>query len=180
MLTTQGKHLPGRRRSHQGLLCQKSAPLGLARCLSGVRLGLWPSPAHCLLQSPCLCQGQSLTVPSEQASLHFHDGTNFEMGKWHRRPQSPFTCRQQATATNGLGATPTAMPGTTPQARPVRPQHLPGCLLPGPVTQTCTDGARGSRHAGAVVPLPQLRDYRPATHLPSAPRAQHPEILMPG
>lgn len=118
MLTTQGKHLPGRRRSHQGLLCQKSAPLGLARCLSGVRLGLWPSPAHCLLQSPCLCQGQSLTVPSEQASLHFHDGTNFEMGKWHRRPQSPFTCRQRATATNGLGATPTAMPGTADQCAP--------------------------------------------------------------
>lgn len=72
------------------------------------------------------------------------------------------------------------MPGTTPQARPVSPPHLAGGLLPGPVTQTGTDGARGSRHAGAVVPLPQLRDYRPATHLPSAPRAQHPEILMPG
>ncbi|XP_004760116.1 uncharacterized protein LOC101674437 [Mustela putorius furo] len=80
-------------------------------------------------------------------------------------------CNRQPQAKR---APPGASPAWAPQSTHLacwtpevdQTQDAQGCERPRP--------SRGSRLAMAT------GDHTPATHLPSAPRAQHPEILMPG
>lgn len=156
---------------------------------------------HCLFQSPgSLWERGRKPHCDLRASLTpcSHD-TTLEMGMSH--PRSPFpiprwtTCvwlrRQKVTSNRRIRghngqrlacnrqpqakrAPPGASPAWAPQSTHLacwtpevdQTQDAQGCERPRP--------SRGSRLAMAT------GDHTPATHLPSAPRAQHPEILMPG
>lgn len=134
------------------------------------RPGLQPGPARCPHPSPSSVGDEASLCPQSQPHCSATAGPTW---RWESRTGDLISCSRADTATaDPLNPRTEAMETQTclqPAARPASAaQHLPRLLVSRRPPDRTARGQKPLRHSGE------------ATHLPSAPRARHPEILMPG
>lgn len=183
------------RKVGQRELCQKH--LGRVMGLNGVGLGLQPSPLHCLSQSPSLSGNegeallwpQSKPPPSSSATRPWKRECRTQdllsqSTDGRRAGYSDKRSNQRITSQTHRDSPVTDSPeqnepllGASPAGPPEPP---PGLLVSRRRPDTDARGCERPGRSRGSLPRHSRGDHTPATHLPSAPRAQHPEILMPG